>query len=238
MIISLYLLLSVFFFPSNLLSLLRHHCKLTNVTAFIALLQSQLLRDAFATKCQEKSPLWPDPPEDWGGHLLRPFCKYKHVKYFEVSSVQYFLHKEGGHVALSDVLKDVCRETAKELASVYGEERVFWRECDVTSKESFERLYDETERHFEKKVTLVVNNAGVNHTVGWRKCMDVDIVIWSTVTDRFAIHSYRSGSWLVLTWQWREWAREMEEAEVTSSTFLQLQVKKANHFFYYRLILK
>merc|ERR1712037_1031098 len=37
-------------------------------------------------------------------------------------------------------------------------------------------LYDEAEEHFNDKVEVWCNNAGINHNAGWRKCMDIDIM--------------------------------------------------------------
>jgi len=37
-------------------------------------------------------------------------------------------------------------------------------------------LWVKTEEHFKKPVQLLVNNAGVSHHAGWKKCMEIDIV--------------------------------------------------------------
>ena len=37
-------------------------------------------------------------------------------------------------------------------------------------------LYDGAEEYFGGKVSIFCNNAGINHTAGWKKCMDIDIV--------------------------------------------------------------
>jgi len=79
-------------------------------------------------------------------------------------------------VTISDVDVKIGQETANTLAQKFGEKRVFWQECDVTAQESFENLYAETEGYFKQPVNLLVNNAGVNHMAGWKKCMDIDIV--------------------------------------------------------------
>lgn len=51
-----------------------------------------------------------------------------------------------------------------------------WFHCDVTKEEEFTELWESTERAFGSSVDVLVNNAGVNHLPGWRKCMDIDIV--------------------------------------------------------------
>jgi len=79
-------------------------------------------------------------------------------------------------VTISDVIVDLGQETAKQFADKFGEKRVFWKECDVTSSDQFEQLFAETKNYFNQPVNLLVNNAGVNHKLGWKKCMDIDIV--------------------------------------------------------------
>jgi len=79
-------------------------------------------------------------------------------------------------VAISDVDAGLGEETTREFQLNYGENRVFWRHCDVTSKDSFASLYEDAEQHFSRAVTLLVNNAGVSSKGGWEKCMQVDIV--------------------------------------------------------------
>ena len=41
---------------------------------------------------------------------------------------------------------------------------------------SLSALYDECEEYFQDKVAVLANNAGINTNLGWRKCMDVNIV--------------------------------------------------------------
>jgi len=84
--------------------------------------------------------------------------------------------QEGGCVTISDINAKMGQETAKEFSDKFGEKRVFWKECDVTVSEQFEQLYSETETFFNQPVNLLVNNAGINHKFGWKKCMEVDIV--------------------------------------------------------------
>ena len=51
-----------------------------------------------------------------------------------------------------------------------------FQRCNVTKEDELMALYDEAEEHFGGKVSIFCNNAGINHTAGWKKCMDVDIV--------------------------------------------------------------
>jgi len=48
--------------------------------------------------------------------------------------------------------------------------------CDVTKQDELVALYDEAENYFKDKVDIWCNNAGINHTAGWKKCMDIDIM--------------------------------------------------------------
>ena len=48
--------------------------------------------------------------------------------------------------------------------------------CDVTNEDDLTALYDGCEKHFGGKVDIFCNNAGINHTAGWKKCMQIDIV--------------------------------------------------------------
>jgi len=79
-------------------------------------------------------------------------------------------------VAITDINSKIGQETAKEFTERFGEERVFWKECDITSYEQFEQLYIDTEAYFNQPVNMLVNNAGITHKPGWKKCMDVNIV--------------------------------------------------------------
>jgi 3-oxoacyl-[acyl-carrier protein] reductase len=74
------------------------------------------------------------------------------------------------------VAEDVGQEAAAELAKAHGGERVHFVRCDVTVEEQFRALWDASEAFFKAPVDVLVNNAGVNHTYGWRKCMDINIV--------------------------------------------------------------
>ena len=48
--------------------------------------------------------------------------------------------------------------------------------CDVTKEDDLTALYDGAEKHFGGSVDIFCNNAGINHTAGWKKCMEIDIV--------------------------------------------------------------
>jgi len=67
--------------------------------------------------------------------------------------------------------------TLKELREKFGEKNVTFVRCDVTKPEQFTRLFDSCESYFGVScIDLLVNNAGINTNLGWRKCMEVNII--------------------------------------------------------------
>ena len=59
----------------------------------------------------------------------------------------------------------------------FGNDRVCFVKCDVTKEEEFENLFDEAEEYFKVQcIDILVNNAGINMNLGWKKCMDVNIM--------------------------------------------------------------
>jgi len=86
------------------------------------------------------------------------------------------LLEDGAKVCLSDLQEEVGLRTLSDLKERFGEEAVHFIKCDVTKKTELESLYDGCEEHFGGKVDIFCNNAGVNHSVGWKKCMDINIM--------------------------------------------------------------
>ena len=87
------------------------------------------------------------------------------------------LLENGGRVCISDVNEAIGKETLEEFRNKFGNDRVCFVPCDVTEKEQFASLFDETEKFFAVNcVDVLVNNAGINTNFGWRKCMDVNII--------------------------------------------------------------
>ena len=59
----------------------------------------------------------------------------------------------------------------------FGDDRVCFVKCDVTKEEEFKNLFDKAEEFFKVRcIDILVNNAGINTNLGWRKCMDVNIM--------------------------------------------------------------
>lgn len=87
------------------------------------------------------------------------------------------LLEAGAKVCISDVKVDVGLATLKELRGRFGEEKVLFVQCDVTKEEELVRMFDECEAHFKVAcVDLLVNNAGINWNLGWKKCLEVNII--------------------------------------------------------------
>merc|ERR1711872_470974 len=90
----------------------------------------------------------------------------------------------GARVCLSDVHEERGRATEREMRDIYGEKRALFVPCDVTDQDQFIKLFDECEKYFKVKcIDLLVNNAGINTNLGWRKCMEVNIIGVMTGTE-------------------------------------------------------
>ena len=87
-----------------------------------------------------------------------------------------FLFQAGASVTISDLKEDVGAATVKELRERFGKERVHFVVCNVTKNEDLERMFQESEDFFKAPVDILVNNAGVNTNLGWKVCMDVNIM--------------------------------------------------------------
>lgn len=72
--------------------------------------------------------------------------------------------------------EDTGLGTLNEFGERFGQENVHFVKCDVTKDEEIVNLYDSCEAHFNQKVDIFCNNAGINHLMGWRKCLQIDIV--------------------------------------------------------------
>ena len=64
-----------------------------------------------------------------------------------------------------------------EMREKFGNDRVCFVKCDVTKDKEFVNLFDEAEEYFKVQcIDILVNNAGINMNLGWKKCMDVNIM--------------------------------------------------------------
>jgi len=84
------------------------------------------------------------------------------------------LLSEGARVCLSDVRVDTGERVVEEFGAKFGRENVYFIPCDVTKVEDLVELYEGCEAHFNAKVNIFCNNAGVNHASGWRRCIEID----------------------------------------------------------------
>lgn len=84
------------------------------------------------------------------------------------------LLSEGAKVCLSDVKVEAGEKVVEEFSTKFGKENVVFIPCDVTKMEELVGLYEGCEAHFNKKVNIFCNNAGVNHLPGWMKCLEID----------------------------------------------------------------
>jgi len=109
-------------------------------------------------------------------------------------------------VCISDVKVEVGLAAQEELRGKFGKEKVFFVQCDVTKaeqlvrfpefgkdcireatpkkKSTLRRVFDECEAYFKVGcIDLLVNNAGINWNLGWRKCLEVNIIGVMTGTE-------------------------------------------------------
>ena len=86
------------------------------------------------------------------------------------------LLEAGSKVCISDVNPELGRTTTNELKELFGDEKVTFKECDVTNKDDWEALWNHAERFFGDQITLLINNAGIGPEYGWKKCLDVMLI--------------------------------------------------------------
>jgi len=83
----------------------------------------------------------------------------------------------GAKVCISDISEEKAKTTIDAFQNKYGKDSVCFVRCDVTKEEEFKSLFDKTETYFKVNcIDLLVNNAGINVNLGWKKCMDVNIM--------------------------------------------------------------
>ena len=94
---------------------------------------------------------------------------------------QCFL-QEGALVYIFDVNQDHGNTTVTELSSVYGKEKVFYKNVNVTDEFQVEKTIDEIiARHLS--IDVLVNNAGITRDnlimrmslEDWKKVIDINL---------------------------------------------------------------
>jgi len=87
------------------------------------------------------------------------------------------LLEAGARVCLSDVTQELGCQAFVELRERFGEDRVCLVACDVTKEDEFSNLLDEAEKFFNVDcIDVLANNAGIFTHLGWRKCLEVNLV--------------------------------------------------------------
>ncbi|KAK7873786.1 hypothetical protein R5R35_005773 [Gryllus longicercus] len=81
--------------------------------------------------------------------------------------------KEGANVAVCDI-STKGEEVVKSLQAEFGAERSIFVKADVCSDDEVEAAFGKTKSHF-KKLTIVVNNAGIVNDSTWEKEVDLNL---------------------------------------------------------------
>ena len=98
-------------------------------------------------------------------------------------AIAVLLLEAGARVCLSNVNKVKGESILNELQERFGKLKVCYCQCDVTKEDEVKGLFDTAEEYFNVNcVDILVNNAGVNVNLGWRKCMDVNLMAAISVT--------------------------------------------------------
>jgi len=82
----------------------------------------------------------------------------------------------GARVCISDINEELGNNTTNELRETFGKDKVTFYSCNVTKQEDWELLWNHAEEYFSDQVTLLVNNAGVNPTFGYKTCIDINLL--------------------------------------------------------------
>ena len=98
-------------------------------------------------------------------------------------AISVLLLEAGARVCISNVNKVKGESTLKELQERFGKLKVCYCQCDVTKEEEVKGLFDKAEEYFDVNcVDILVNNAGVHVNLGWKNCMEVNLMALLSVT--------------------------------------------------------
>ena len=87
------------------------------------------------------------------------------------------LLEAGARVCISNTNRIKGETTLNELRERFGKVKVCYIQCDVTKEEEVKSLFDNAEQYFDVDcVDILVNNAGVSVNLGWRTCLDVNLM--------------------------------------------------------------
>ena len=86
------------------------------------------------------------------------------------------LLSEGAKVCISDIRVETGKKVVEEFGDKYGKENVVFIPCDVTKMEDLVKLYEGCENHFNQKVNIFCNNAGISNEKDWEKTVSINLV--------------------------------------------------------------
>ena len=86
------------------------------------------------------------------------------------------LLRAGANVCITDILDEAGQETLAEFAKEFGKDRIMFVKCDVTKEEDWKDLWAKAEKEFGY-IHILINNAGVHPSTGWKLCLDV--MLWA-----------------------------------------------------------
>ncbi|XP_005103971.2 15-hydroxyprostaglandin dehydrogenase [NAD(+)] [Aplysia californica] len=85
------------------------------------------------------------------------------------------LLKKGAKVGLTDMNEEAGQATVSEFSTKYGQNKVFFMKCDVTSEAQMEETF-QTIKERLGGLDIVINNAGIGSEFnGWEKTVDVNV---------------------------------------------------------------
>ncbi|XP_078000881.1 15-hydroxyprostaglandin dehydrogenase [NAD(+)]-like isoform X1 [Glandiceps talaboti] len=84
------------------------------------------------------------------------------------------LEKGAKGVGLLDIKAAKGQETARLLSSTFGEKRVLYAQCDVSSNGEIEGAFQKVKSHFGS-LDIVCNNAAIVDEIYWERSIDINL---------------------------------------------------------------
>ncbi|XP_070564403.1 15-hydroxyprostaglandin dehydrogenase [NAD(+)]-like isoform X2 [Ptychodera flava] len=93
-----------------------------------------------------------------------------------------FLKEDAKGVSILDVDDDEGKIVCQRLKDKYGDDKVVFIHCDVTSRTEIKDAFEKTKTAFGR-VDILCNNAGVMNEVNWEHTIDINVkgVIMGTI---------------------------------------------------------
>uniref|UniRef100_A0ABM0MP93 15-hydroxyprostaglandin dehydrogenase [NAD(+)] n=1 Tax=Saccoglossus kowalevskii TaxID=10224 RepID=A0ABM0MP93_SACKO len=98
-----------------------------------------------------------------------------HVKGIGYAIVRQLLGKRVKGVGILDINDENGREVLDILQNEFGEHRVIYVNCDVTSKTDLEGAFEKVKTHFGR-LDIVCNNAGIQNEVNWELTLNINLM--------------------------------------------------------------